>query len=100
MEESSRLGMPGQSKVPLGDDHVTMLNSDGTACRDERAQRFSELATAIDDAQRLAWRLGTAGQYNREALDLYCRLDAAREELENIRRGPWRTPGAKLHQNG
>ena len=79
----------------LGGD-FTMLNADGTARRDERAQQFSELATAIDDAQRLAWRLGTAGRCSREALDLYCQLDAAREELEEIRGGPWRTPGREI----
>jgi len=67
-----------------------MVNVDGTARRGDRAERLSELATAIDDAQRLAWTLGTAGRCSREALDLYCQLDAAREELEKIRRGPWR----------
>ena len=96
MEEYSRQGTPGQSKVPLGDDDLTMLNADGTARRDERAQQFFELATAIDAAQRLAWRLGTAGRCSREALDLYCQLDAARDELEKIRGGPWQSRAREI----
>ncbi|MFL6735035.1 MAG: hypothetical protein ACJ8EY_10115 [Sphingomicrobium sp.] len=53
--------------------------------------RAAELALAIEEAQRVAWDLGASGVHNREALDLYCRLEAARDELEQIVAGCWRS---------
>ena len=50
-----------------------------------RARWMAELATAIDDAQRVAWQLGAAPGASLEARELYGRLEAARVELEELR---------------
>ena len=47
-----------------------------------RAQWLAELAQAIDDAQRLAWRFGVVEGSNADALELYVRLEIARAEVE------------------
>lgn len=57
----------------------------------DRAQWLKELAEAIDEAQLIAWQLGVVGDSSSEALDLYLRLDAAREEVSRLRGGGWRT---------
>ncbi len=54
-----------------------------------RARWLAELAESIDQAQRLAWRLGVAEGNNAEAKELYGRLEAARVEVESLRRGAW-----------
>ena len=54
-----------------------------------RARWLAELAESIDQAQRLAWRLGVAEGNNPEAKELYGRLEAARVEVESLRRGTW-----------
>lgn len=56
----------------------------------ERARWLGELAQAIDEAQRVAWNLGLSGNHGGAALDLYGRLEAAREEVEYLRGGGWR----------
>lgn len=50
---------------------------------------MAELALAIDQAQRVAWRLGVTEGNSAEAMALYARLEAAREELDSLRRGSW-----------
>ena len=52
-----------------------------------RARWMAELAAAIDGAQRVAWQLGSARHASLEARELYSRLEAARLELESLRRG-------------
>lgn len=52
-----------------------------------RARWMAELAAAIDGAQRVAWQLGSATHASLEARELYARLEAARLELESLRRG-------------
>ena len=52
-----------------------------------RARWMAELAAAIEGAQRVAWQLGSAGHASFEARELYGRLEAARLELEELRRG-------------
>ena len=54
-----------------------------------RARWLAELADSIDQAQRLAWRLGVVEGSNTEAKELYGRLEAARVEVESLRRGAW-----------
>ena len=61
-----------------------------------RARWLAELADSIDQAQRLAWRLGVAEGNNAEAKDLYGRLEAARVEVESLRRGAWTREPAVL----
>lgn len=56
----------------------------------ERARWLGELERAIDEAQRVAWRLGLHENQGSAALDLYGRLEAAREEVQCLRGGGWR----------
>ena len=62
----------------------------------ERARWLAELAEAIDQAQKVAWRLGGAEGNNPEAKELYGRLEAARVEVDALRRGGFR---AVEHKN-
>ncbi len=48
---------------------------------------MAELAAAIEGAQRVAWQLGSARNASLEARELYGELEAARTELESLRRG-------------
>ncbi|HET7315943.1 MAG TPA: hypothetical protein VFI88_00785 [Sphingomicrobium sp.] len=50
-----------------------------------RAQWLTNLAEAIESAQRLAWQLGTLGGTSDQARDLYGKLEAARIELDQLR---------------
>ena len=51
----------------------------------ERARWLAELASAIDEAQILLWRVGVAEGDNADARELYGRLEAARGEIECLR---------------
>ena len=55
----------------------------------ERARWLGELALAIDQAQRLAWRLGVVEGDNAEAKELYAELEAVRAEVDALRFGDW-----------
>lgn len=55
----------------------------------ERARWLGELAAAIEDAQRVAQRLGTVQGTSSEARELYAQLELARAEVESLRRGGW-----------
>jgi hypothetical protein len=55
----------------------------------ERARWLTELADAIDQAQKLAWRLGVAEGDSEEARTLYARLEAVRAEVDSLRFGEW-----------
>jgi hypothetical protein len=55
----------------------------------ERARWLTELADAVDQAQKLAWRLGVAEGDSEEARALYARLEAVRAELDSLRFGGW-----------
>ena len=50
-----------------------------------RATWLSELSTAIDEAQWLAWRLGVVEGRNAQALELYVQLELVRAEVEALR---------------
>lgn len=50
-----------------------------------RSRWMAELASAIDEAQRVAWQLGAQSGASQEARELYGRLEAARVELEELR---------------
>lgn len=50
----------------------------------ERSRWLADLAEAIDQAQQLAWRLGSE-EGGGEAMDLYERLETARTEVEALR---------------
>lgn len=66
-----------------------MNESYGEAAATERARWLAELATAIEQAQKLAWRLGVTEGDDAEALELYAHLELAREEVEALRLGGW-----------
>ena len=55
----------------------------------ERARWLAELAEAIAQAQKLAWRLGVAEGDLGEARELYARLEAVRAEVELLRMSGW-----------
>ena len=55
----------------------------------ERARWLDELARAIQQAQRLTWRLGVLEGDCQEARALYARLEAARSEVEALQFGDW-----------
>lgn len=55
----------------------------------DRARWLAELAHAIEEAQRVAWRLGIAQGTSTEAKDLCAQLELARAEVESLRRGGW-----------
>lgn len=55
----------------------------------ERARWLDELAGAIGQAQRLAWRLGVLEGDCEEARELYARLEAVLGEVESIRLSDW-----------
>jgi hypothetical protein len=52
-----------------------------------RARWLAELALAVDQAQRLAWSLRVSEANVAEVEGLYRRLEAARIEIETLRRG-------------
>lgn len=62
----------------------------------ERARWLADLAAAIDEAQRIAWRLGSGEESNPEALNLYQRLEAARAEVDALRRSGWASGAAEV----
>lgn len=51
----------------------------------DQAAWLAELAAAINDAQRLTWAMGAAGE-NRMAMELYARLELVRVEIDQLRR--------------
>jgi acyl-CoA reductase-like NAD-dependent aldehyde dehydrogenase len=51
----------------------------------ERARWLSELADALDEAQKVAWRLGVSEGDSVEAKELYGRIEAARAEVDRLR---------------
>ena len=55
----------------------------------ERARWLAELATAIEQAQRVAWRLGISEGDDPETKDLYARFESVRSEVDSLRRGGW-----------
>jgi len=70
-------------------------NSPGVA----RARWLAELAVTIDEALLSAWKLGRAGVRPAEAFDVYCQLQAARDEVENLRSGGWRAIRNEIGSN-
>ena len=48
------------------------------------ARWLGELLDAIDEAQRLAWRLGVVEGSHPQALELYVRLECVRAEVESL----------------
>ena len=57
----------------------------------DRARWMADLAAAIDDAQRVAWRIGIVEGSGGVAMALYRRLEIARAELDAIRTSGWAT---------
>jgi hypothetical protein len=51
----------------------------------ERARWLSELADALDEAQKVAWRLGVSEGDSAEAKELYGRIEAAQAEVDRLR---------------
>ncbi len=51
----------------------------------ERARWLSELALALEEAQKVAWRLGVSEGDSAEAKELYGRIEATRAEVDRLR---------------
>ncbi len=51
----------------------------------ERARWLAELALALEEAQKVAWRLGVSEGDSAEAKELYGRIEAARAEIDRLR---------------
>ena len=66
-----------------------MDHESNEATATERARWLAELAIAVEQAQRLAWRLGVSEGDDPDAKSLYARLEAVRTEVESLRRGGW-----------
>jgi hypothetical protein len=66
-----------------------LYHASNEATATQRAQWLAELAIAVEQAQRIAWRLGVSEGDDAEAKSLYARLEAARSEIDSLRRGPW-----------
>jgi hypothetical protein len=47
---------------------------------------LEQLAQTIDEAQQLAWRVGVEEGSCPQAMDLYVQLEAARGEVDSLRR--------------
>lgn len=60
-----------------------MKAANSTLSAAARALWLAQLTQAIDEAQRLAWKLGMEGR-NTPALDLYVQLEVARAEVEAL----------------
>lgn len=56
----------------------------------ERARWLGQLAEALEEAQKVAWRLGVSEGDSSEAKELYGRIEAARAEVETLRLGGFR----------
>jgi len=50
----------------------------------ERSRRLAELAEALEQAQRLTWRLGATDSRSVAAMELYARLEAVRVEVQSL----------------
>lgn len=55
----------------------------------ERTRWLAELGQAINQAQKIAWRLGVAEGDMLEAREVYARLEVLRGELEVLRTTGW-----------
>lgn len=55
----------------------------------DKVRWLADLRAAIDDAQRVAWRLGIVQGADSEAMKLYGRLEIVRAEVDAIRLGGW-----------
>lgn len=53
----------------------------------ERARWLTEVAEALEQAQKLAWHLGLLEHKHNEAMELYGRLEATRLEVQALRFG-------------
>jgi hypothetical protein len=53
----------------------------------DRARWLVELTDALEQAQRLTWRMGLSGGGNADAMELYGRLEAARVEAQSLQLG-------------
>jgi len=51
-----------------------------------RVQWLAEVAVALERAQKLVWQLGQAEDPHTEAMELYGRLEAARQDVQALRK--------------
>lgn len=51
----------------------------------ERSRWLAELAEALEQAQKLTWRLGASKERAAAAMELYGQLEAVRVEVQSLR---------------
>jgi hypothetical protein len=61
----------------------------------DRARWLVELADALEQAQRLTWRMGLSGGGNADAMELYGRLEAARVEAQSLQLGGFKAASSQ-----
>jgi hypothetical protein len=64
---------------------------------EERARWLAQLAEAIEQAQKLTWRMGLIEANSVEAMELYGRLEAARMEVQALRLGGFAGAHSESH---
>jgi hypothetical protein len=64
---------------------VVRVPTDVTAA--QRARWLAEISDALEEAQKLIWRLGISGVRNVDAIDLSARLEAASAQVRSLRLG-------------
>lgn len=64
---------------------VVRVPTDVTAA--DRARWLGELSDALEEAQRLVWRMGMADRLHSDTLDLLARLESAHAEARSLRLG-------------
>lgn len=66
---------------------------------DEKIRWLGELLRAIDEAQQIVWRVALIRGDNPKTSEIYGRLEAAREEVERLRRDARRNAKVELDQD-
>jgi hypothetical protein len=62
----------------------------------ERSRWLAELAEALEQAQKLTWRLGATEGRTAAAMELYSQLEAVRAEVQSLRLRPTTIAAPKI----
>jgi hypothetical protein len=62
-----------------------VVEGPGGSTAAERARWLAELSETLGEAQRLLLRIGVSGADNRQAMELYSRIEGARLAIQSLR---------------
>ena len=65
----------------------------------DRAKWLAELADALEEAQKLTWRIGSTDGERSEAMELYGRLESARAEARSLQFGGFKAAQPQQNPN-